>query len=44
MRKHFCSKDYYKILGIKKGSTHKEIKNAFYLKAKHLHPDVTESM
>lgn len=36
-------KDYYKILGVKKNASEKEIKKAFREKAKVLHPDKNQS-
>ena len=38
-----ASKDYYKILGIKKNANSKEVKKAFREKAKFLHPDKNDS-
>ena len=35
------NKDYYKTLGVKKNSTEKEVKVAYYKLAKQYHPDVT---
>ena len=37
------AKDYYKILGIRKSATDKEIKKAFREKARILHPDKNPS-
>ena len=37
------AKDYYKILGIQKSATAKEVKKAFREKAKLLHPDKNDS-
>ena len=37
------AKDYYKILGISKKATEKEVKKAFREKARLLHPDRNES-
>lgn len=36
------SKDYYKVLGIKRNSNRKEIKLAYYKLSKQYHPDVSE--
>ena len=35
--------DYYNILGIRKGASHQEIKQAYREKAKAMHPDVNTS-
>jgi DnaJ family protein B protein 9 len=37
------AKDYYKILGIDKTATEKEVKKAFRELAKQLHPDKNDS-
>ena len=37
------AKDYYKVLGINKKATEKEVKKAFREKAKLLHPDKNDS-
>ena len=37
------AKDYYKILGISKKATEKEVKKAFREKARLLHPDRNQS-
>lgn len=38
-----ASKDYYKVLGIDKTASEKEVKKAFREKAKFLHPDKNDS-
>ena len=39
LKKEATTKDYYKILGIKKGSSLEEVKKAYKLKAREWHPD-----
>lgn len=39
---HHGSKDYYKVLDIKKNSSRKDIKLAYYKLSKKYHPDVSE--
>ena len=38
----FCEDDYYKILGVKRNATKKEISKAFWWLSKKYHPDINK--